>query len=228
MSAFHLAVPQHSVVSVSGGPLAHAAEKRVQKQKGAAIVKDIRSAGDLDYQVKMIPYHALQLDESDHREAVIASDRRLPMVVCASLLDRAPNLGGLTRTCEVMGLEAIAVPDLRVVSNKEFLNTAVTAEKWIKTLEVPPATLAEWLVAMKEKGYALIGLEQSKDSKSLVGFQFPRKCVLLLGGELRGLPGQYLSMLDHVIEIPQRGTIRSLNVHVSASVLISQYVFQNQ
>jgi tRNA G18 (ribose-2'-O)-methylase SpoU len=66
----------------------------------------------------MIPWHMLKLDESDSREEVLSSSRRLPMVVCASLLDRAPNIGGLTRTCEVFGLEAITIADLKVMQVK--------------------------------------------------------------------------------------------------------------
>ena len=56
---------------------------------------------------------------------------------------------------------------------------------------------------LQEKGYALVGLEQTKESVSIIGFTFPRKCVLLLGNELRGMPAPLISMLDHVVEIPQ-------------------------
>jgi tRNA guanosine-2'-O-methyltransferase len=50
--------------------------------------------------------------------------------------------------------------------------------------------------------------------------------VLVLGNEQRGLPADLLVMLDHVVEIPQLGVIRSLNVHVSASIMISSYALQ--
>ncbi len=169
----------------------------------------------------------LRLDEAESREAVVSSSRRLPMVVCASLLDRAPNIGGLTRTCEVMGLEGIVIGDLKVMLSKDYTAVAVTAEKWIRTEAVAPEALPQWLLHMKnERGYALVGLEQTKDSVSIVDFVFPRKCVLVLGNELRGMPAPLISMLDLVVEIPQRGTIRSLNVHVSASMMIAQYCFQ--
>ena len=61
---------------------------------------------------------------------------------------------------------------------------------------------------------------------SIESFVFPRKCVLVLGNEQRGLPADLLVMLDHVVEIPQLGVIRSLNVHVSASIMISSYALQ--
>ena len=202
------------------------AQKRVQNKQAAQMARNLRDEGDLDFQVKRIPWHMLKLDEEVGRQAVLESARRLPMVVCASLLDRAPNLGGLTRTSEVFGLQSITVPDANILNSKEFLNVSVTAERWIKCDAVGVADLANWLLEMKTQGYALIGLEQSKDSVSLLEFQFPRKCVLLLGNELQGMPASYLSMLDHVVEIPQLGTIRSLNVHVAGSIMIAEYVKQ--
>jgi tRNA guanosine-2'-O-methyltransferase len=113
------------------------------------------------------------------------------------------------------------------MQSKEYTAVAVTAEKWIRTEQVSVESLSIWLQMMKsERGYALVGLEQTKESVSITGFKFPRKCVLLLGNELRGMPAPLISILDHVVEIPQRGTIRSLNVHVSASIMISQYAMQ--
>ncbi len=114
------------------------------------------------------------------------------------------------------------------MTTKEYTAVAVTADKWIRTEEVPAASVAEWLAHMRrDRGYALVGLEQTAHSVSVVGCAFPRRCVLVLGNELRGMPAPLVSMLDLVVEIPQRGTIRSLNVHVSASILIAQYCFQH-
>lgn len=42
------------------------------------------------------------------------------MIVVASLISRAPNLGGLSRTCEIFGAEQLILDSLRHVDNKEF------------------------------------------------------------------------------------------------------------
>jgi tRNA G18 (ribose-2'-O)-methylase SpoU len=227
LNAFALPIPA-ALPEVEEGYGAVQTKKRTEEFQAQLLSKDIRgdSAQESRFQLKMIPWHMLKLDESISRQAIVDSSRKLPMIVAASLLDRPPNIGGLTRTCEVFGLESIAIGDLAVMKAKDYTSVAVTAEKWIKTLHVPPDALAGWLTEMKEKGYALVGLEQTADSVSLVDFVFPRKCILVLGNELRGMPATYLSLLDHVVEIPQLGTIRSLNVHVSASICVSQYVFQ--
>ncbi len=47
--------------------------------------------------------------------ATDAKDRTCqPLIVCASLVDRPPNLGGLARTCEVFRAECLAVADMRI------------------------------------------------------------------------------------------------------------------
>lgn len=204
-------------------------QQMIEEKHGAEMVRDIREtlSETLFFQRKAIPMMMLKLDEADHRQAVLESVERLPMIVCASLLDRAPNLGGLTRTCEVFGLQAVTMNDLTVMNTKDFQSVSVTAEKWIKCLHVPVEGLQEWLLHMKnEKGYALVGLEQCSDSVCIDDFQFQEKTILVLGNELRGMPAPYLSLLSSVVEIPQYGTIRSLNVASAASIMISQFVFQ--
>lgn len=60
-----------------------------------------------------------------------AGAKRQHVVVVASLLDRAPNLAGLTRTCEVFLAERLVMADLRIVKDHEFLGISVTAEQHV-------------------------------------------------------------------------------------------------
>lgn len=209
-------------------PVLTTKNSEAMKQAGKELAKDLRddSGESAFFQRKIIPWSLLQLDEAADRMQHVSGplkSNKLPMVVCASLVERAPNLGGLTRTCEVFGLQSIAIHDKAVMESKDYTSLSRTAEQWIETLEVPSNSLVDWLMEMKSQGYSLIGLEQSNESVSIDKFSFPRKCVLLLGNENRGLPANLIVLLDHVIEIPQYGVIRSLNVHVSASILICSY-----
>jgi hypothetical protein len=58
------------------------------------------------------------------------------LIVIASLVDRVPNLGGLCRTCEVLGVRDFVLSSLRVTEEKDFVSLSVSAEKWINVLEV--------------------------------------------------------------------------------------------
>lgn len=50
--------------------------------------------------------------------------------------------------------------------------------------------------------------------------------LYLCRNEREGIPANLLQMLDVCVEIPQQGVIRSLNVHVSAALLIWEYTRQ--
>lgn len=58
------------------------------------------------------------------------------LIVIASLIHRVPNLGGLARTCEVLGAKQFVLSTLRVTEEKDFTSLSVSAEKWIKVTEV--------------------------------------------------------------------------------------------
>jgi len=137
---------------------------------------------------------------------------RQGLILVASLVDKVPNLAGLTRTCEVFRAAALAVSDI-----------SVTAEQWMPLLEVPEADLSHWMVQKRAEGYRLIGVEQTAGSTLLPELAFPPKSVLLLGREREGIPLELLQLLDHTVEIPQLGVIRSLNVHVSGAIALYEY-----
>ena len=110
----------------------------------------------------------------------------------------------------------------------------MTAEEWVDMEEVSPEQLPNYLRQLKAEGYSLVGLEQTVTSKILGTVSLPEKMVLVLGHEKEGIPINiirvfdfdefHIKMLDLCIEIPQYGIIRSLNVHVSGSILLWQYI----
>ena len=152
------------------------------------------------------------------------SDQLRPgLIMVASLIDKLPNLAGLTRTCEVFKAAALVVSDKRITKDPAFASISVTAEQWLPIIQVAEASLADWMLQKQAQGYALVGVEQTVGSTLLPTFHFPPKSVLLLGKEREGIPMQLLQLLDHTIEIPQLGFIRSLNVHVSGAIVLYEY-----
>ncbi|XP_039995691.1 probable methyltransferase TARBP1 isoform X2 [Xiphias gladius] len=149
------------------------------------------------------------------------------LLVVASLIDKPTNLGGLCRTCEIFGASALVLDSLRHISDKHFQSLSVSSELWLPLLEVKPVELTDFLQIKKSEGYCIVGVEQTANSQSLQDYQFPEKTLLLLGNEREGIPANLLQMLDVCVEIPQQGVIRSLNVHVSAALLIWEYTRQH-
>ncbi len=147
-------------------------------------------------------------------------------MVVASLIDKVPNLAGLTRTCEVFNAEKLVLQDAKVVKDPMFESVAVTAHHWMPIEEVKPADVADYLARMRDKGYTIVAAEQTSNSCGLEHYDFPEKVVLLLGElslararvcvphipytgkEKEGVPVELLSLVDTCVEIPQFGFVR--------------------
>lgn len=148
------------------------------------------------------------------------------LILVASLVDKIPNLAGLTRTCEVFRAAAMVISDKRVTRDPAFASISVTADQWLPLIEVAEADLVQWMLHKRAEGFTLVGVEQTAESVLLPDFAFPQSTVLLLGREREGIPMQMLQLLDHTVEIPQLGLIRSLNVHVSGAITLYEYTKQ--
>jgi tRNA guanosine-2'-O-methyltransferase len=56
----------------------------------------------------------------------------------------------------------------------------------------------------------------------------PEKCILVMGSEKEGIPALILSECDVLIEIPQVGITRSLNVQTAAGIVLCEYAKQHK
>ncbi|XP_061601001.1 probable methyltransferase TARBP1 [Cololabis saira] len=218
-------------------PLRNPSPDLGQLQPGDWIQQDIGEQDKeerwADVQKKIIPWR-LGIQEVEPELQLVPAQRaaRLgkqhgALLVVASLIDKPTNLGGLCRTCEIFGASALVLDNLRHVTDKHFQSLSVSSELWLPLVEVKPVELPDFLQLKKDEGYCIVGVEQTANSQSLTDYQFPEKTLLLLGNEREGIPASLLQLLDVCVEIPQQGVIRSLNVHVSAALLIWEYTRQH-
>lgn len=160
--------------------------------------------------------HMLDLNPRD----LIHSRKRREFVVVASFIDKAPNLAGLCRTCEVFNARALCLPNKTMLHDPNFTGMTVTAEKWLPMWDVPPEDVVSLLRKLRKEGYTIVGLEQTHQSVLLGQYSFPEKTCLLLGAEKEGIRADIIPECDVCVEIPQEGNIRSLNVHVSGAMCV--------
>ncbi|KAL7691847.1 putative tRNA/rRNA methyltransferase, SpoU type, tRNA (guanine-N1-)-methyltransferase [Plasmopara halstedii] len=214
----------------------------LQKSSGGFCSKGDGSAGTLIVQRK-IDTTALLLEDSAlpvamridydatrYNHSLNARQQpRQPIIMCASLVDKIPNLAGLARTCEIFNAEKLIVPNLRLAQQDvTFANVSATAHKWMPLEEVRPQgdDLHQIILRWKQEGYTIVALEQTASSVSLANYTLPRKMVLILGREKEGIPLELLQLVDVCVEIPQFGLVRSLNVHVSGALVLWEYTKQ--
>lgn len=151
-----------------------------------------------------------------------------PLVVVGSLITNATNLGGLSRISEIFGAAELHIPSLSYVAHKDFVSLSVASHHHIPIHALPADGLRGFLTRKKAEGYTVVGVEQTDRSVLLgkEGTMLPRKLVLVMGAEREGVPGEVLSDCDMLVEIPQAGVTRSLNVQTAAGLVLFDYVRQ--
>lgn len=127
-------------------------------------------------QKKILPtVESITVDENEEKRY------HTELILVATLVDSAANLGGIARTCEIYGVKKLVVSDCKIISDKEFKSLSMSSEHWLNVSEVKLDALEDYFQRAKEEGYTVVGLEQTVDSAKLHNFNFPRKCMLVLG-----------------------------------------------
>lgn len=157
--------------------------------------------------------------------------RHQTLHVLASLIENPHNLGGLSRVSEIFGAASLLVQNPLVTSNKDFTNVSVSSHHHLPIHALPQIDIQAYLARKKkEEGFAVVGIEQT-DRSVMVGSRdcvLPEKCFLVIGSEREGIPAQVLGECDLLVEIPQLGVTRSLNVQTAAAIVLCEYAKQHQ
>lgn len=131
------------------------------------------------------------------------------------------NIGSVFRTSDAFAIEKIILGGITATPpHRDIHKTAIGAEDavdWEKS-EILTKTLSE----LKESGYKIYAIEQTEHSTFLQKFDKSdqTKIVVVFGNEVFGVSDEVLAVCDGVIEIPQYGTKHSLNISVSAGIVL--------
>ena len=79
------------------------------------------------------------------------------------------------------------------------------------------------IALLKSMGYKVCGAEITDESIPLMEFDIPKKWVLLMGHENKGLSSEVLDMCDSIVNIEMQEDVRSFNVAVAASIMMYQF-----
>ncbi|MDB6061110.1 MAG: hypothetical protein JWM78_1213 [Verrucomicrobiaceae bacterium] len=76
----------------------------------------------------------------------------------------------------------------------------------------------------RNKEFSPLAIEISENSEFINKFSFPNRAALIVGNESEGLSKSFLALCDAVVTIPQYGGVGSLNVAVSASIAMYEFM----
>lgn len=147
-----------------------------------------------------------------------------PFIVLLDGVTDVRNFGAIARTCEVGGVDAIVIPAKGSVTvNADAVKTSAGALLKIPVCKEQSLTAA--IQFLKNSGVKVVAAsERGADTYTDVEYQGP--VAIVMGAEDTGVSNDNLRIADHLVQIPQFGTIGSLNVSVAAGVLIYEVIRQ--
>lgn len=149
------------------------------------------------------------------------ASEKLPVTIVLDNVRSAQNVGSFFRTADAFGIEHIALCGISCTPpNREIHKTALGAE--LSVAWSYHATTMECVEKLRMEGYHIIAIEQIEGSTMLDKFaaQSGAKYALIFGNEVEGVDQAIADIVDGAIEIPQIGIKHSLNVSVSAGILM--------
>lgn len=76
---------------------------------------------------------------------------------------------------------------------------------------------------LREQGYRIVAAEITDDAVPLTTYKWEEKSVIVFGEESNGLSREILDLVDDIVYIPGRGSIRSLNVATTSGIFAYDY-----
>ncbi len=154
-------------------------------------------------------------------------ENKKKIVVILHNIRSVHNTGSVFRTADAVGVEKIYLtgytpsPKNRFGTEREdFKKVALGSEntnKWEK------CEILETITKLKKEGHFIVGVEQTKDSLDYKSVPAQSKTTFIFGNEVEGIEEEVLSKCDAISEIKMLGTKESLNVSVTAGVVLFEY-----
>ena len=151
---------------------------------------------------------------------------KLPLIVVLDDVRSLYNVGSVFRSCDAFRVEAVYPCGITATPpNAEIHKTALGGEDSVDWKYF--ATADEAVKALHEDGVFVYSIEQVEGSTKLQDLQLePRRYAVVFGNEVKGVHQSVVDASDGCLEIPQFGTKHSLNVSVTAGIVVWEFARQ--
>lgn len=150
--------------------------------------------------------------------------RKLPLVVVLDQVRSLHNIGAVFRTSDAFLVNCICLCGITATPpHPEMHKTALGAELTVdwKYYQNTQDAVSE----LHKNGYTVLAIEQCEGSTLLSNLSLDKekKYAIVMGNEVKGVQQEVVDMCDGCIEIPQYGTKHSLNVSVTAGIVLWEF-----
>lgn len=169
---------------------------------------------DLDY------LHFLENILTDNRKErflKVLNNRTKHFTIAVEDIFQMHNTSAVMRSCEVFGIQELNVIEQRYGKSidKEI---AMGAQKWVDINAFDSITTC--VDTLKNQGYQIIATTPHENDCLLEDFDIRKPSALFFGTERDGLSAEILERADGFLKIPMVGFTESLNISVSAAIII--------
>jgi 23S rRNA (guanosine2251-2'-O)-methyltransferase len=152
---------------------------------------------------------------------------KIPVVVVLDNIRSQHNVGAVFRTSDAFVIESVFICGITATPpNAEIHKSALGAENVVEWKYF--SSTLDAVKELKNKGFVVVAVEQAVGSVELSEFkiQKDKKYAIVFGNEIKGVAQDVVDLSDCCIEIAQSGTKHSLNISVSAGIVIWDFFKQ--
>mgnify|MGYP004542935003 FL=1 len=149
---------------------------------------------------------------------------KLPLIIVLDNIRSLHNVGSVFRTADAFRLQGVWLCGITACPPAaEIHKTALGAEDSV-SWEYFEDTL-DAVERLQREGYEVLAVEQVEGSLKLDTFRIDpaKRYALILGNEVKGVRQDVVDAADAALEIPQYGTKHSMNVSVTAGIVMWEF-----
>jgi len=157
------------------------------------------------------------------RFANVLSERTKHFTVATEDVYQLHNTSAVIRSCDVFGIQEVNIIEEQN-SKKIDKEIAMGAQKWVDLNRF--SNVKDCMASLKEKGYQIVATTPHNDDCELHDFDVSKKACFFFGTETDGLSQRVLDNADCFLKIPMVGFTESLNISVSAAIILQHVTTQ--
>ncbi len=131
------------------------------------------------------------------------------------------NASAVMRSCDVFGIQDLHVIEERF-GKKMDREIAMGAQKWVNLHR--HQKVKDCISDLRSQGYQIVATTPHNDSCMLQDFDVSQKSAFFFGTEKEGVSQQVMDAADTYLKIPMFGFTESLNISVSAAIILQDVV----
>ncbi len=193
----------------------------------------------VNYPIEMIEisndiYQKLALRESTEGILAVAKSKDLslktivfknenPLILVTEAPEKPGNIGALLRTADAAGIDAVLIANPKTdIYNPNIIRSSIGC---VFTTQIATGTTSEIILFLKEHNINIYtaALSASVEYQTV---DYKKPSAIIVGTEATGLTDEWLKNTAKNIIIPMRGAIDSMNVSVSAAIILFEAVRQ--